>query len=341
MKLKALVLALLAGVMLAGMAYVAQQTEPAGSKMAAAAEKFLNSLSPEQKKQVAFAFDSKERTNWNFVPLQDKDKKSTRKGLAMADLNAEQKQLVLQLLAAGTSESGHKQAITIMSLEGILHDLEKNGAMVRDPNWYFLTVFGTPSKTGKWGWRIEGHHLSLNYSLDNGKIAAATPSFFGANPAVVKAGSKKGLETLAKAEKLAIKLFNMLDEDQKKIAHHDKHFPEPAQQSLKPNLGKPVGLAAGKMTEAQRKVLMDLVAGYAERMPIDIAGVQMKEVNSAGTDKIHFAFSGTAKQGEKHTYRVHGPTFVIEFLNTQPDGAGNPANHIHSCWRNIEGDFGL
>lgn len=341
MKLKPLGLLLTTTVLLASVALVAQQTETTGGKMAAAAEKLLNSLSPEQKKQISFAFDSKERTNWNFVPLQDKDKKTTRKGVGLIDLNPEQKQLVLDLLATGTSETGHKQAIAIMSLESILHDLEKGGSNVRDPNWYFVTLFGNPSKTGKWGWRIEGHHLSLNYTLDNGQVAATTPAFFGANPALVKGGAKKGLETLPKAEHLAIKLFNMLDDDQKKVALKDKHFGEPGQKSLKPNLGEPAGIAAGKMTEAQRKVLIELVQSYTERMPADIAGAQMKQVNGAGTDKIHFSFTGIAKQGEKHTYRVHGPTFVIEFLNIQADSAGNEANHIHSCWRNIEGDFGL
>jgi hypothetical protein len=342
MKLRSLVLATLLVAALAGVAYVAQQTEPPGSRMATAAEKLLNSLSPEQKKRAVFPFDSKERTNWNFVPLQDKDKKATRKGIPMEDLSAEQKDLVKQLVAAGTSKKGYEKALTIMSLEAILKELEApKGSMVRDPEWYFVTIFGAPSKTGKWGWRIEGHHLSLNYTLEEGQVLAATPAFFGANPAVVKDGPKKGVETLKKAEHLALDLFNMLDEDQKKVAHQAKNFPEPQQNTVKPNIGPPVGLVAEKMTDAQRKVLVELVEDYAHRMPAEIATVQLKQVKDAGPGKIHFAFGGTAKQGSPHSYRVHGPTFVIEFLNTQPDSAGNPANHIHSVWRNLNGDFGL
>src|SRR5207248_10299893 len=122
------------------------------------------------------------------------------------------------LLKAGTSPAGYTQATTIMSLEGILHELEKNGANVRNPGWYFLTVFGTPSKTGRWGWRIEGHHLSLNFALDHGKITAATPAFFGANPAEVKAGDRKGLRTLPEVEDLARELIRSLTEEQRQVA---------------------------------------------------------------------------------------------------------------------------
>src|SRR5690242_20274681 len=134
----------------AGLAFMAQRAEPAGAKMVAAAQKFLASLSPELKAKATFDFDSKERTNWHFIPLQDKNRKSTRKGLPLQDMSAEQKKLALDLLAASTSNTGNEQARTIMSLEAILREQEKKGAMVREPEWYFFTVFGTPAKTGKW-----------------------------------------------------------------------------------------------------------------------------------------------------------------------------------------------
>jgi hypothetical protein len=342
MKFKHLLLASGLVVLLAGVAYVAQQNESVGSKMTSAAEKLVGMLTADQKKIAMFPFDSKERTNWWFVPRQDDKKNTTRKGVALEDLTKEQKDQVLALLATGTSAAGLKKAVTIMSLEAILHELEApKGTMVRKPGWYFVTIFGNPSKTGKWGWRIEGHHLSLNYTVENGQISSVTPTFFGANPAVVMAGAKKGLETLPGAEKLALKLFNMLDDEQKKVALQAKPFGEPQQTTIKPNVGAAVGLEAGKMTEAQQKVLKELVAAYAERMPADIAKVQLKQVKDAGFEKIHFAFTGTAASGKGHTYRVQGPTFVIEFLNVQADSAGNSANHIHSCWRNLAGDFGM
>src|SRR5262249_39754411 len=151
--------------------------------------------------------DSKERTNWFFIPLQTRDKKSTRKGLPIEEMTAEQKGAALELLRAGTTSKSYAQATTIMSLESILRDLEKGGAMGRNPGWDFFTTFGTPSKTGKWGWRVEGHHLSLNFTLDKGKVVSATPSFFGATPATIKQGPRKDYQTLPEAERLAKELF--------------------------------------------------------------------------------------------------------------------------------------
>jgi hypothetical protein len=346
MRLKAVVYVPLLVAGLVGLAVIGEQKEPVGVQMTGAAEKFVATLTAEQKAKAQFSLDDKERTNWNFVPLQDKDKKSTRKGLPLGQMTAEQKAAALALVKAGTSESGYTKAVTIMSLESILHDLEKpkGGAMVRDPEWYFFTVFGTPSKTGKWGWRVEGHHLSLNFTIDRGKVLAATPAFFGANPAEVKGGDRKGLRTLPEAEDYAKELFDSLDDAQRKVAFQAKQFPEIEQHVTKPTTGfaTPVGLPAAKMTEKQQSILWKLVAGYAERMPGEVAKLQLEEVKAAGVDKIHFGFArDDDKPGKPYTYRVQGPTFVVEFLNVQADSAGNPANHIHSAWRNVNGDFGL
>jgi len=338
MKLSRVLLALALLVGLAGVAYVSQRTETAGQKMARAAQQFVEGLSADQKAKATFPFDSKERTNWWFVP-KEADKKPTRKGLPLKEMTDEQKKAARALVAAGTSASGDKQATTIMSLEAILLELEKGRGPVRDPEWYFFTVFGNPSKNGKWGWRVEGHHLSINFTLDGGKVLSATPFFFGANPADVKNGPRKGLVTLPEAENLALKLFNALEDEQKKAAYRDKPFPEPQQATVYPKVGQPSGLAVSKMNATQKKLLLSLVESYARRMPPDVAEVELQEVRKAGVDNIHFAFSDAAEHGKGHTYRVHGPTFVIEFLNVQADSAGNPANHIHSCWRHIQGDF--
>jgi Protein of unknown function (DUF3500) len=337
-----LLLALLTVAGLAGVAYVSQETESAASRMTTAAEKFCDSLTKEQKAKGVFAFDDKERTNWNFVPLQ-KDGKPLRKGLTLGEMNAEQQQKAKDLLRAGTSEEGFNKATTIMSLESILHELEKGGSNVRDPGWYFFSVFGTPGAKGDWGWRVEGHHLSLNFTFKDGKLVGATPAFFGANPAKVMNGDvKKGLRTLPEAEDNARDLFASLDDDQRKTASQPKQFPEIEQAKPKPNVGDPVGLPAAKMNDKQRGILSKLLEGYAERMPPEVAKVELGAVKEAGIEKVHFAFHrDDDKPGKPYTYRVQGPTFVIEFLNVQEDSAKNPANHIHSSWRNIKGDFGL
>jgi hypothetical protein len=341
MRLSRMLLALMILAALAGVAYVRQANEPAGSKMVSAADKLLASLNPEQKGKAVFDFDNEERFNWHFVPLQDKQAKPTRKGLRLEEMTALQKEAAKALVAAGTSSDGYTKATTIMSLESILRELEKGGRLVRNPEWYFFTIFGTPSKTGKWGWRVEGHHLSLNFTIDGGKVLAATPAFFGANPATVMQGSRKGTRTLPEADDLAKALFKALDEDQKKIAYQKERFPEIDAQDRAPKLGEPKGLPAAKMTEKQRGILLRLLQAYARRMPDDVAEVEMSEVHKAGPEQIYFAYNGGLESGQPHTYRVQGPTFVVEFLNVQEDSAKNPANHIHSVWRNTKGDFGL
>jgi hypothetical protein len=341
MRLTRTVLGMAALFAVAGLAYVAQENRPAGSDMVAAAESFLGTLLPEQKKQASFDYQAMERTNWNFVPLQDKERRATRKGVPLEDLSPPQRKAALALLKASTSDTGNVAAVTIMGLEEILKAQEKKGAMVRNPDWYFFSIFGQPSKTGTWGWRVEGHHLSLNFALDGTQIVSATPSFYGANPAEVKAGQRKGERVLAASEDPARELYRSLDDTQKKAAYRDKPFEEPEQKSVRFGGGPPAGLPAGQMTEAQKQVLWKLLTSYTSRMPEPIGAAELEGVRKAGIDKVHFAYHGGLELGEKRSYRVQGPTFVIEFKNDQNDSGGNPANHIHCVWRHLPSDFGI
>jgi hypothetical protein len=341
-----LLLAPLALALLAAVATIAQVKSPAGSRMVGAAAKFLDSLTAEQKAQASFPFDSPERLKWAFVPLQDAQKKPTRKGLRFEEMTAPQREAALALLQAGTSEKGYHQATTIMSLESILRELEKGGRIVRDPGWYFVTVFGTPGNSGRWGWRIEGHHLSLNYVIADGKVEAATPAFFGANPATVMAGPRQGLRAIPDVDDLARELYRSLDATQRQAAEQPaaklprKQFPEiDAHEAAK--VGPPEGVAAANLTDKQRAVLDKLLTAYTDRLPGDVAAVELDRIRQAGTEKVHFAFAGGTDQGQPHAYRLQGPTFVAEFLNVQDDSAKNTANHIHSAWRHLPKDFGL
>lgn len=345
MKLKQLLFVSVLGAGLVGAACLSKEGESAGVRMSDAAAKLADSFNDKQKSKALFGFDDKERTSWWFTP-QQKDKKPLRKGLRFDQMTEEQREMARALLRAGTSGSGFVKATTIMSLESVLAALEKNGANVRNPGWYFLSIFGTPSKAGKWGWRIEGHHLSLNFVVDRGKIVASTPAFFGANPALIKneteKGPKTGYRTLPEAEDLAQQLFASLSDEQKKEARQSKQLPEIEEGKPVAHTGEPKGIAAAKMNEKQRGLLMKLIQSYAERMPPEVAAVEMTDVKAGGIDKIHFAFAQeTEKAGKPYTYHIQGPTFLIEFLNRQADSAGNPANHIHSCWRDLRGDFGI
>lgn len=342
MMLKRTLLGLAMTALLASAAFVAREAETPGQRMVGAAEAFLGGLDAGQAKQVAFAFDDDERFRWFFTP-QQKAGKSTRKGLPLADMSEKQQTLARALLRAGTSEAGYKKATTVISLESILAELEKGGSIVRDPAWYFFSVFGTPSKTGRWGWRVEGHHLSLNFTVDGGKVVSATPFFLGANPADVKGGKAKGTVALPESMAPYRDLVASLDEGQDKVARQPKVLPEIKENEKVYGRGTPVGLSAGKLNEKQQKLLWTLIDGYANRMPVDVAAAELAAIKKAGLDDVYFAYGGDPKgtPGKAYSYRVQGPTFVIEFVNEQGDSAKNPANHIHSVWRSIKGDFGL
>jgi hypothetical protein len=345
MKILRLCLALAAVGGLAGLALLSKDEAPVAARMADAADKFLAALSDEQRQKAVFAFDDKHRTAWFFTPQQDNaTKKATRKGLPLEDLNADQKKLALELLRTGTSKTGYNQATTIMSLESILKETEpkRPNGMIRNPEWYFVSIFGKPSKTGQWGWRCEGHHLSVNFTIDRGEVSSVTPFFFGANPAEVKDGTRKGLRALPEIEDYARELIKSLDADQKQAAYRgEKQFPEIAEDTPTAKPGEPVGVMAGKLSDKQKETLMKLLQAYTDRMPDRIGAAEFDAVKKIGPDKITFAYTGDPTPGKPYTYRVQGPSFLVEFLNVQPDGSGNPANHIHSVWRHLPNDFGL
>jgi hypothetical protein len=341
MKLQRVIAGVVVVMGLGGVAYFADERAPLGVRMADAAGAFLGSLSAEQRAKCTYDFDDKERTNWIFVPMQDKEKRPTRKGLRIEEMNEDQHKAVLNLLKTGTSAKGFEQATAIMSLEVILHEVEKNGANVRSPGWYFLTVFGKPSRTGKWGWRIEGHHLSLNFTIVDGQISSATPAFFGSNPAEVRSGDRKGQRILKDVEDSARELFASFDDAQKKAALQPKHFGELAQHVPREKVGEPLGLSVTGMNEKQRGLLEQLLKAYTARMPDPIGAAQWQGLQEAGLDKVYFAWTGSIKSGEGHSYRIQGPTFLVQFLNVQEDSEKNPANHIHSAWRALPSDFGL
>jgi hypothetical protein len=328
---------------IAGVALVGQSApDSTGARMKTAADAYLASLTPELKKKTSFGFDDPHRLKWFFTPQQDKEKHFTRKGVRLEEMTAEQKKAAMELLKSGLSKKGYEQATTIIGLETLLKELEgTGGAMVRNNNWYFVSIFGEPSNTGKWGWRFEGHHLSVNYTIDKGDVIAGGPVLFGSNPAEVKDGPKKGLRPLPDIEDHVRALVKSLNADQDKVAKQTKHFAEIKEGQPKADVGAPVGITADKLTEQQKVVLVKLLQAYADRMPEDLATEDMKKVKATPDAKLYFAYSGGITPGEAYTYRVQGPEFVVEFLNIQADSAKNPANHIHSAWRRLPTDFGL
>jgi hypothetical protein len=295
-----------------------------------AATQFLVSLSPEQKKRAQFPLDNMdERTHWLYTPF-------PRQGLALREMTTAQQQLAEALLSAGLSSQGLIKAHTIMSLDQILYVLEKDGDLERDPMKYYVTIFGEPSAKGAWGYRFEGHHVSLNYTIVNGKIAS-TPSFFGSNPAEVLETRRKGLRVLARQQDSAQKMIESLTPSQLAEAVTDKTAPGDilTTNSRKAALsGQPNGLAWSKLTAPQRDLLEQVVAEYAFDFPPEIAEARMTQFKKVQSQSF-FAWAGGIRPGEKRYFRIQTPEFLIEFDQTQDNG-----NHIHSVWRDYKGDWG-
>ncbi len=261
-------------------------------------------------------------------------------------MSEEQQKAAHRLLASALSQVGYKKSVTIMDLEKILDKLEAGkGRWARDYLRYYVTIFGKPAAKGTWGLSFEGHHLSLNFVVEDGKVVSHTPAFFGANPGLVMddygIGPKKGTRVLKQEEQLAFKLVRSLDADQMKVALIAAEAPADLRSAGDAQVpdGEAEGIAAQALQSEQVQTLRALLKSYTANMLPEIAKRRTAEIEEAGIENVKFAWAGATKPGVGHYYRIQGPTFLVEFCNTQPDGAGNPANHIHAFWRDTKGDF--
>ncbi len=306
-----------------------KETTNSASLLSESAHRFLASLTPEQQAKATFPLDDPERVRWFYVPIE-------RKGLALREMSPHQKHLASALLSAGLSQTGYIKAVTIMSLEDVLRELEKDSGERRNPEKYYFSIFGTPGNTSAWGYRVEGHHVSQNYTVVNGHVIDA-PSFFGANPAEVLHGPRAGLRVLSAEEDLGREVIASLDGEQRLVAIVDAEAYRDilTAQSRKAALaGQPNGLPAAMMNAKQFEHLTALMLEYVQNLPAQVAVIREEQIRNAG-DNIYFAWAGGVKKGDPHYYRVQTPSFLIEYDCTQDN-----ANHIHSVWRDFSGDFG-
>lgn len=301
----------------------------AADDMLLAANAWLASLDSAQRQQARFEFSEGERLNWAFVP-------QARKGLPLKSMTPFQRPLAMALLNSGLSHRGFLKASAIVSLEEVLRKLE-NDNPGRDTELYYVSVFGQPSATNAWAWRFEGHHLSLNFTVVDGHVAAHSPSFMGSNPADVREGPRQGLRILGAEEDLGRLLVTSMSTQQQKTAIiAEKAFADILTgNSRKVTPLSPVGLSFTGLQPSQQTMLQELVLTYAERFRSELATSDLEKIERAGWDKVLFAWAGSTEKGQGHYYRVQGPTFVLEYDNTQ-----NKANHIHTAWRDFENDFG-
>ncbi len=325
-------------------------------RMTRAASAFLAALTEGQREQACYAFGSGSgsgRRSWSFLPALDRD------GLPVGALDEGQRRLAHELIATGTSLPGYAKVVSVMAMEHVLRVLRPGLADLFNPERYCLKVFGTPGARA-WGWQFAGHHVSLNFTVVDGSFVSPTPCMLGSQPA-----SYGMLAPLAEDEEIGFRLVNSLDAAQRRAAIIYHRPPPDLAARMVPRLGEterpdpafepepdyvisdeerdilsyvrssPKGVPATGFSQQQFDSLTALVGTFVRRLPDEVAGAQMHALEQAGMDGLTFAWAGGTLPGERHYYRVQGPTLLIEHDNTQNNG-----NHIHSAWRNPADDFG-
>jgi hypothetical protein len=294
-----------------------------------AANRLLNSFSEDQLDEIKFEFKNNERFEWHYIPR-------GREGIAIRDFSDNKKELLKDLLNASLSKQGVKKTEGVLVLESVLYDLSGQSSF-RDPGKYFVTFFGTPGKIKPWGWRFEGHHLSLNFTVAGDSVIVSTPMFFGANPSEVQQGIHSGLRVLKFEEDYARDLVISLDPKQFDEALIDEDAPGDIITGNDERIDplNPEGIQASKLKSDQLEILMRLIKEYIANSNPEQAEQRYFELMTSNINEIYFAWAGGTKKGQPHYYRIQSNTFLIEYDNTQDN-----AKHIHSVWRSFKNDFG-
>ncbi len=304
-------------------------SNPQVNDIVTAANNLLNSFNKEQLQKIKFEFTDDERFDWDYVP-------KSREGIPIKEFNEKQKELLNELLNASLSKQGIKKAEGVLILESVLYDLSGQSSF-RDPGKYFVIFFGTPDKVKPWGWRFEGHHLSLNFTIIKESIIVSTPMFFGANPSEVKQGKHKGLRVLKFEEDYARELIKSLDKQQFKEALINEDAPGDIITGNDERIDplEPKGISVSKLKKDQFEILLRLIKEYIANSSPELAEQRNFDLIISNKNEIHFAWAGGVEKGKPHYYRIQSNTFLIEYDNTQ-----DSANHIHSVWRSFKNDFG-
>jgi hypothetical protein len=295
------------------------------------AVKFLNSLNQTQRDKAQLPLDDMSRTDWHFIP----GSMFPRAGIQLNEINSTQKELLNDLLQSFLSQTGYLKTKKIIDLENVLLEITGDSVM-RDPGKYFVAFYGKPGIDSLWAWSFEGHHLSLNFTVHNG-IATIAPRFIGASPATIHSGTRKGERTLDKEEDLGLQLINSLTGEQRKLAiFQQKPFSGiVTANSIEVGQLNPVGIKFNELNPDQQLIFLNLLNEYLSTVPTELAEKRMESIKKEEMDAVKFGWAGATVSGEGHYYRIQGKSFLIEFDNTQSN-----ANHIHTVWRDFNGDFG-
>jgi len=329
-KLLPLVLASAAAALLAiTLAHDAESDRIAAESIRQAADAFLATLDPDQRTRVSFDFESEERFNWHYFPRE-------REGLPLGAMTLDQRRAGHDLLRETLSAQGYLKASGVMQMEALLYELEDRSER-RNPENYFFSVFGDPSGPRPWGWRVEGHHLSFNYTDVYGPEVSVTPAFLGSNPAEVREGPHAGFRVLGGEEEAGRALMRSLDESQGRRATIAAEAPSDIVTGAdrKARLERFEGIPASELRPDQHALLLEVIRQYTHNLRPDLAEAKLRAIEAAGLDSLYFGWAGGLERGEPHYFRIHAPAVVFEYDNVQ-----NGANHAHAVWREFDGDFG-
>ena len=332
-------------ILLAGM----KVTDSTADRLHQSADLLLESLDAQQRADAVLPFADPQRTGWHFIPKDD------RKGLAISEMNESQRVMALRLVRAALSEIGYRKVDQIRQLESVVAQLEgPDRRWARDSDAYWLTLFGEPGDEGSWGMSFEGHHVSINLVCRDGEVVDSTPQFFGTHPATVPEPSgpdqtfatilPTGTRVLAAEEDVAFELIRSLSSSSLKRAMIADEAPAETRFAGEPQADVPdqgEGIGYGELTPPQKALLQRLVHLYTDAAADSIARSRRSRIEADGWDAVRFAWAGSTQPGVGHYYKVRGPSFLIEFVNSQPDAMGNPANHAHCVLRDLTGDFDL
>jgi hypothetical protein len=307
----------------------------AAEDIRAAARAWLDRLDATQRAAAVFPFDTNERVVWAYTP-------GTREGLALRDMSPEQRQAATAILGAALSERTAGEVASVIALETVLGAIEREGGRGgwtrRDPELYWFAIFGEPDARAPWSWRVGGHHVAVHVTLADGQVIGSTPSFLGANPAVVPTGPQAGFRALTGEETLARTFLAGLTTDERRVAIVDDRAPA---DILTENAARadvrsvPVGIPYRDLAATARADFERLIRYYVDRVPPDVALAEWERIVTTGLDDIAFAWAGPEEPGQGHYYAIRGPRFLVEYDNTQ-----NGANHIHAVWRDLDNDWG-
>lgn len=318
----------------------AQSSDDSSALMVAAARDFVASLDDDQRSLALFPFTQAGFEKWHYIPMRK------RAGLRFDAMTPEQVRLAHALISSGLSRSGYQKATRVMSQQQLIYELEvRNGRTpftdIRNPDYYYFAIFGDPREDSVWGWRVEGHHISFHWAVNDGAIVSSSPTFYGSEPHnVTEGGRRLGLRVLGREEDLARALLESLDDTQRSQAVKGDKAPNDILTRNRSEVafdGVPDdGLARSDMSDKQRGLLQALINEYVFNVPRDLAERRLKVIDDSGDD-IRFVWMGDTARvtGAKYYYRVHGKNFLIEFDNVQLNG-----NHSHCVWRDYENDFG-